>query len=45
MEEKVKKILLETLKKMYKEMKDTALKDDLQKFINETEKENNNDNL
>ena len=45
MEEKVRKILLETLKKMYKEMKDTALKDDLKKFINKTEKENNNDNL
>ena len=44
MEEKVRKILLETLKKMYKEMKDSALKDDLNKFINDLEKDNN-DNL
>ena len=45
METKVKEILLETLKRMYKEMKDSALKDDLNKYINDLEKENNNDNL
>ena len=44
METKVKEILLETLKRMYKEMKDSALKDDLNKYIDDLEKENN-DNL
>ena len=44
MSTKMRKILLETLKRMYKEMKDSALKDDLNKFINDLEKDNN-DNL
>ena len=44
METKVREILLETLKRMYKEMKDSALKDDLNKYIDDLEKDNN-DNL
>ena len=41
METKVREILLETLKRMYKEMKDSALKDDLNKYIDDLENDNN----